>query len=169
MAESTSKSLSDLVRALASATGWVQHVVELNTALQPFLANGLDLDSIEADIESARQRHAGIAVQIRAAEDQLASVNERITLADDARRLQIDADLNAYAASVDSRKRALDTELAALRDKLSAIVESITTKSEVAVALDAQIADQRRTLDQLKSDAAGVVSKLTAIAGGASN
>jgi chromosome segregation ATPase len=169
MAESTSKSLSDLVRALASATGWVQHVVELNTALQPFLANGLDLDSIEADIESARQRHAGIAVQIRAAEDQLASVNERITLADDARRLQIDADLNAYAASVDSRKRALDTELAALRDKLSVIVESITTKSEVAVALDAQIADQRRTLDQLKSDAAGVVSKLTAIAGGASN
>lgn len=169
MAESTSKSLSDLVRALASATGWVQHVVELNTALQPFLANGLDLDSIEADIESARQRHAGIAVQIRAAEDQLASVNERITLADDARRLQIDADLNAYAASVDSRKRALDTELAALRDKLSAIVESITTKSEVAVAIDAQIADQRRTLDQLKSDAAGVVSKLTAIAGGASN
>ena len=169
MADSKSEALTNLIQSLASATGWVQHVVDLNTALQPFLADGLNLDTIQSDIDAAKQRLTGIGIQIRAAEDQLASVNERITLADDARRLQIDADLNAYAASVDSRKRALDTELAALRDKLSVIVESITTKSEVAVALDAQIADQRRTLDQLKSDAAGVVSKLTAIAGGASN
>ena len=108
MADSKSEALTNLIQSIASATGWVQHVVELNTALQPFLAGGLNLDTIEADIDSAKQRLTGIGIQIRAAEDQLASVNERITLADDARKHQIDADFSAYSASIDSRKRQLD-------------------------------------------------------------
>ena len=86
MSDSTSKSLTDLVRALASATGWVQHVVDLNTALQPFLARGLNLDAIEQSIADANDRLTGIGIQIRAAEDQLESTNSRITLADDARQ-----------------------------------------------------------------------------------
>ena len=77
MADSKSEALTNLIQSIASATGWVQHVVELNTALQPFLADGLNLD--------------------------------------------------------------------------------------------AKIAEQRRALDQLKSDAASVIAKLTAAAGGAAN
>ena len=167
MFDSTSKSLTDLVHALAAATGWVQHVVDLNTALQPFLASGLNLDVIEQSIADANDRLTGIGIQIRAAEDQLASVNSRITLADDARRLQIDADLAAYAASIDSRKRQLDASLSVVSDKLATATDTLAAKDLLSASLDAQIADQRRTLDQLKSDAASVIAKLTAAAGGA--
>ena len=45
MADSKSEALTNLIQSIASATGWVQHVVELNTALQPFLADGLNLDT----------------------------------------------------------------------------------------------------------------------------
>lgn len=166
MSDSTSKSLTDLVRALASATGWVQHVVDLNTALQPFLARGLNLDAIEQSIADANDRLTGIGIQIRAAEDQLESTNSRITLADDARRLQIDADLAAYAASIDSRKRQLDASLSVVSDKLTSATEALMVKDAMSASLDEQIADQRRILDQLKSDAAAVVAKLTAAAGG---
>ena len=99
-------------------------------------------------------------------EDQLASVNSRITLADDARRLQIDADLAAYAASIDSRKRQLDASLSVVSDKLATATDTLAAKDLLSASLDAQIADQRRTLDQLKSDAAAVIAKLTAAAGG---
>ena len=166
MADSKSEALTNLIQSLASATGWVQHVVELNTALQPFLADGLNLDTIESDIDSAKQRLTGIGIQIRAAEDQLASVNERITLADDARKHQIDADLMAYSASIDSRKRQLDTDLSSLNDKLTVATEALAAKSAASLDLDAKIAEQRRVLDQLKSDAASVIAKLTAAAGG---
>lgn len=166
MADSKSEALTNLIQSLASATGWVQHVVDLNTALQPFLADGLNLDTIEADIDSAKQRLTGIGIQIRAAEDQLASVNQRITLADDARKQHIDADLLAYSASIDSRKRQLDRELAALGDQLTTAAEALAAKSAASLDLDAKIADQRKVLDQLQADAAAVVSKLTAIAGG---
>ena len=44
--------------------------------------------------------------------------------------------------------------------------EALAAKSAASLDLDAKIADQRKVLDQLQADAAAVVSKLTAIAGG---
>ena len=72
----------------------------------------------------------------------------------------------AYSASIDSRKRQLDTDLSSLNDKLTVATEALAAKSAASLDLDAKIAEQRRVLDQLKSDAASVIAKLTAAAGG---
>ena len=72
----------------------------------------------------------------------------------------------AYSASIDSRKRQLDTDLSSLNDKLTVATEALAAKSAASLDLDTKIAEQRRVLDQLKSDAASVIAKLTAAAGG---
>ena len=160
--------INDLAKAIADATGWVQHIAELNAALKPLVSGEVNLDTLSQQLDDAQARLDGLAHDIKLREDVLASVNDRITLADDARKLQIDADLNAYRASIASKQRQLDEALSASQTHLDTLDQTILLRQQTLGDLDNDIADTTRRLSQLKSDAATVISKLTSAAGGPS-
>ncbi len=160
--------INDLAKAIADATGWVQHIAELNEALKPLLAGEINIETLNQQLDDAQVRLDGLAHDIKLREDVLASVNDRITLADDARKLQIDADLNAYRASIASKQRQLDEALSASQTHLDTLDQTILLRQQTLGDLDNDIADTTRRLSQLKSDAATVISKLTSAAGGPS-
>ena len=135
--------INDLAKAIADATGRVQHIAELNAALKPLVSGEVNLDTLSQQLDDAQARLDGLAHDIKLREDVLASVNERITLADDIRKQQIDADLAAYKASIDSKQRQLDA-------KLEAAQASLRQAEERAVAVER---GQRRAPGQQLRDA----------------
>lgn len=161
--------VNDLIQKIAGATGWVQHIVELNDALKPFIAGEVSLDTLSQQIDDAQTRLDGLAHDIKLREDVLASVNSRITLDEDARKLQVDKDLAAYKESVASKQRQLDAKLDAAAAQLASINDQIHAKEQALGNLTNEIADTTKQLSQLKSDAASVIAKLTAAAGGSAH
>ena len=161
--------INDLAKAIADATGWVQHIAKLNAALKPLVSGEVNLDTLSQQLDDAQARLDGLAHDIKLREDVLASVNERITLADDARKQQIDADLAAYKASIDSKQRQLDAKLEAAEARLDDLNTQIHSKEQVLGQLTNEIADTNRQLSQVKADAASVIAKLTAAVGGSAN
>ncbi len=161
--------INDLAKAIADATGWVQHIAELNTALKPLISGEVNLDTLSQQLDDAQARLDGLAHDIKLREDVLASVNVRITLADDVRKQQIDADLAAYAASIASKHRQLDAKLEAAQARLDDLNAQIHTKEQTLGQLTNDIDDTNRQLSQVKAEAASVIAKLTAAAGGSAN
>lgn len=154
-----SAELTELVRALAESTAWAKAHQKLNDALQPFLGEGLTLEHINDEIESAKKRRDGIDVQIQAAEEHLASVKDRITFETDARKAQVDNDFAAYAASLDSNKRQLESQLHSKRAELEQVNEELSNKSKALAELNVQIDDKLRELSDVKAKIASVVNE----------
>ena len=165
-ASSTKPAIKDLAKAVADASGWVKSLGDLNDALQPFLTEELSLDRSQSEVEALIEKKAALEHEIVLRERHLAEVRADSDIAKDERAKRLDADLDDYRRSIESKQRALDALLDDARIQLADLSEAITSKTHASALLDEQIADQRRTLSQLQSDAAAVVAKLQAAAGG---
>lgn len=165
MAETT-KDLTALVHALAASTAWAHAHQQLNDALQPFLGEGLTIEHINDQIDAANTRLAGIGVEIRAAEEHLASVKDRITLETDARKQQVDNDYTAYVGTLDSAKRQREHDLNTLQLKLDGLNDALLNKSKALAELDVQIAEKKRALSDVQSKIANVLATAGSVANG---
>jgi len=156
--------LNDLAQRVFDATAWTKDLAELNSAIQPYLSGELTLDAQNAQIDNARNLLHKLDEEIAAKQQALASVDTRLTLAEDARRQQVDADLVAYRESIDSTKRQLSAEITQLKSQLDATVTESAAQKAALDALNSAIDEQRRTLSALKSDTAKFVEKLSNVA-----
>lgn len=157
--------LNDLARRVFDATAWTKDLAELNSAVQPYLSGELTLDAQNAQIESARALLHKLDEEVAAKEQALSSVDTRLTLAEDARRHQIDTDLIAYRESIDSTKRQLSAEITQLKSQLDTLAAEVVAQKSALESLNSAIDEQRRTLSALKFDTAKFVEKLSNVAG----
>ena len=164
--ESKSNEINDLIHALDASTGWVHQLATLNDALAPFRNASASIDALQKDLASLEQQKAALAHEIAGREQYLASVNERITIEDDARKQHIDADLADYMRSVDSRKRSADEALADVLKRTTDLAAAFTSKQQLINDLTDQIEDQRRILSDIQSKVAASVRDALAAAGG---
>ena len=158
--------INELIHAIDASTGWVHQLSKLNDALQPFRNAAVNLETFQQDLAALEQRKAAIAHEIAGREQYLASVNERITLEDDARKHQVDADLADYMRSVESKQREADAALADVLKRTADLSDAFTDKQHLINDLNDQIEDQRRTLSDIQSKVAASVRDALAAAGG---
>jgi predicted nucleic acid-binding Zn-ribbon protein len=149
--------IKNLAKAIADGSGWIRSISELNEAIQPFVNDEIALDKIKATYEDMAKRKEVLEQEIMLRENHLATVNERITLADDARKAQVDADFHAYKGSLESKGRDLQTELDKLRAQIDDAKLLIDEKRRTSQELAEEIASQQRQLSQVKADLEAVI------------
>jgi predicted nucleic acid-binding Zn-ribbon protein len=156
-AQPSATPIKNLAKAIADGSGWIRSITELNEAIQPFVNEEIALDKVKQVHDDMVKRKEVLEQEIMLRENHLATVNERITLADDARKAQIDADFQAYKGSLDSKGRELQAELAKLQSQIDEAKAGIDDKRRTSQELAEEIANQRRTLDQVKADLEAVI------------
>lgn len=161
--------ITTLAKAIARSVQWINPLIELEEALIPFVSEESNIDGLVSRREDLERKVATLDQAILTKEEHITNLDQRITLAEDARKLRIDADLEDYKKSIDTQRRQLESVIESLTDRVKDLDATLKAKGVELVTLTDDIAAREQAITQLKSNAANLLGHVQAVVEGKSH
>ncbi len=158
--------ITALAKAIANSVRWINPLLELQDALIPFVSEESNIDSLVTQRAALEQKVALLDQTLATKETHLVNLDQRITLAEDERKLRVDADLADYQKTIDSQRRQLAASIDQLASRLADLEVTLKNKGEHLTSLALEIAAREQAITQLKSNAANLLGHVQAVVEG---